>query len=98
MAAAGGLAVWDTAAERELQRLSSPGGFQGARFSPNGKTLAALSADGTVRVRALATSQETRMRRLPSAVTTAVFSPDGSTLASAYPTTGDNAITLWRID
>ena len=57
-------------------------------FSPDGKTLAAGAADGTVRLWDMATRQPigNPLNGHGGAVNSVAFSPDGKTLAAGAPT------------
>jgi WD40 repeat protein len=88
------LRVWRVATGELL--LDVPGKFTSARFSPNGKILAAVAGD-SVSLREADTGKE--LRRLPRgspfylAKGNAAFSPDGKILALADPWT----ISLWDV-
>jgi WD40 repeat protein len=69
-------------------------------FDPHGDTLAYASADGTVRVWEIATSQEIQSLHHPGGVeaTAVAFSPDGKTLATGTTHDGNlqGTVQLWE--
>ena len=73
-----------------------PGRATSVAFSPNGTTLAAGNADGTVRLWDMATGRQIGRPLTGPAdpVTSVTFSPDGTTLASASP---DHTVRLWDL-
>jgi WD40 repeat protein len=98
----GAVVLWTTDADGRLRRLPMSGRHSkqvgGLTFSPDGRTVASRSDDGTVRLWDVATRQP-RGRPLPhdAAVTAIAFSPDGQTLASGRYLYGSNAILLWDL-
>jgi WD40 repeat protein len=73
------------------------GGINRIAFSPDGKTLASASDDGTILLWDMTTNQPTGTPFGMNAgrVSSIAFSPDGKTLASA---SADNKITLWNVE
>ncbi|MEM7066531.1 MAG: TIR domain-containing protein [Cyanobacteria bacterium P01_B01_bin.77] len=63
-------------------------------FSPDGKTIASASSDGTIKLWNLAGENLKTLEDHSSYVNSVSFSPDGQTLASA---SGDGTIKLWTL-
>ncbi len=89
------VAVRDTGRTRPRQRFySSHGFFEAVAFSPDGRTLAAATARGSVMIWDVRTDR--RIAEVDPAtgpVKAIAFSPDGQTLAT---TGNDGQITLWN--
>ncbi len=102
--AASQVAVWDTATGKELRRLDGVRMMGRAMaFSPNGKYLAGLGADGAVHVWGATTGKDLRQFAPPKGTPTAApaftgtplaFSPDGKTLAAAQGL----AVHVWDVE
>jgi WD40 repeat protein len=72
--------------------VAGPGSIEAAAFSPDGRTLATCSTDGTVRLWDLATGKTTATMTHGGYVVSVTFSPDGRTLASSST---DRTARLW---
>jgi WD40 repeat protein len=72
--------------------LAGHGSIEAAAFSPDGRTLATCSTDGTIRLWDLATGQTTTTLTHGGYVVSVTFSPDGRTLASSST---DRTARLW---
>ncbi len=80
---------------RKILEDSSRGIPRTIDFSPDGKTVAVGSSDGTVRLVGIASGREARVLQGHSArVNSVAFSPDGQTLASA---SDDNTVRIWQV-
>jgi RNA polymerase sigma factor (sigma-70 family) len=90
------LVLWDAATGKELRRFEGHQGWVwGVAFSPDGKTLASSSDDGSVRLWEVATGKEQRqLIGHDSHVFCVAFSPDGKTLVSCSQ---DQTIRLWEV-
>ena len=67
---------------------------RGLAFSPNGRTIASGSGDGTIRLRDVLTGRTIATLKGHAHVTSVAFSPNGRTLTS---TSEDNAVHLWNV-
>ena len=82
---------WYRLCHSELLTFEGGGGYPA--YSPDGKRLAAVSADSTVKVWDAATGQETlTLKGHSGAVESLAFSPDGHRLGTA---SGDQTVKLW---
>ena len=88
-----GLGLWDVATGRAVGRALTDEEATNPAFSPDGKTLAAGTQSGTIRLWD-ATSRRplSPLRGHTFGVSDIAFSPDGRMLASAG---GDGALRLW---
>jgi RNA polymerase sigma factor (sigma-70 family) len=89
------LLLWDAATGKEMRRFEGHQGWVwGVAFSPDGKTLASCSADGSVRLWEVATGKEQhRFIGHDSQVFWVAFSPDGKVLTSCSQ---DQTVRLWE--
>ena len=91
---ANGVVLWDMVAQRKVRVLGGSS-VNCAVFSPDGKTLAAHTYDGTFKLWDLATQQElVVLEGYGSHYGAAAFSPDGRTLA--VPERNGLSVTLWE--
>jgi WD40 repeat protein/tetratricopeptide (TPR) repeat protein len=90
--------LWDTG---NLARGAVPGAstlrghaqpVSAVAFSPDGHRIATGSADGTVKVRDVATGREVLAIRAPVSILAMAYRPDGRAIAT---TSGDNAVRVW---
>lgn len=91
----GTLSLWDLAKQKERFRAErhDRDEVHHVAFAPDGKTLASVGYDATVRVWDTATGKQVRVLKGHTGSTLGVaFSPDGKTLAS---TGGDKVARLW---
>jgi RNA polymerase sigma factor (sigma-70 family) len=88
--------LWDVATGKERQRFTGHRGeINATAFSPDGKTLASASADGTIRLWEMATGKERgRFTGHQGLVNALVFSSDGRLLASASE---DTTVLVWDV-
>jgi WD40 repeat protein len=86
---------WDPATGREVWRLPAPPAVSALAFSPDGKTLATVGWDGTVRLSEAATGKRVRsMRGREPRLLAVAWSPDGKLLACG----GDEgSVPLWDV-
>ena len=98
-AVASGIGVWlyDATTARELALLTGHSNRSiSVSFSPDSRTLASGSWDGTVKLWDVATRQTiATLTGHTDFVTSVAFSPDGTTLASAG--SGDGTVKLWDV-
>ncbi len=100
--------IWSTATWNRVKTLQNPeqdsqsrgpgrpGTFEDVAFSPDGKTLALASREGSVQLWDVATGKILeKVKGHSSAVEAVVFSPDGRTLASG---SGDETVRLWNVE
>ena len=79
--------------ERDSSLLGQKEAVNSLAFSPNGRTLASTSFDGTMKLWNVATRRELASLRLDSPPAYITFSPDGQTLAML---SWDRSLRLWR--
>ncbi len=73
--------VWDIQTREEIRRFEGPAdGLGFVVYSPDGKTIASPTFDGSMRLWDVQTGQE--LRRYPQPANNVVFSPDGKYLVS----------------
>jgi len=86
--------LWAICQQSQTALLGHTGDVYCLAFSPDGKTLASASQDGTVKLWGAAAKELLRTLRVHAAeVCHVVFSPDGSTLAA---TGDDGMVKLWE--
>jgi len=96
-AGGGTVRLWDVATQQQIGGpLTAGGGVYAVVFTPNGKTLATISADGTARLWDVATHHQigAPLSADGSQVYAVAFSPDGKTLATAEQ---DGTTQLWDV-
>jgi WD domain, G-beta repeat len=108
------VAIWDVATGRQISRSRSFTGRRAGRrgqggehipaytvaFSPDGKTLATGSGDGTVRLWDVATDRQigAALAGHTGPVSSAAFSPNGKTLVTVSANFGgDGTVRLWDV-
>lgn len=99
LASAGGtdylVKLWDVATGRELNTLAGhTDAVTSVAISPDGKTVASGSWDGTVRLWDSATGKALRTATAQASVNGVAFSPDAKAIASAHD---DQTIALWDV-
>ena len=89
--------LWDAATGRELLTLAGHTGWvMGLAFSPDGKSLASTSLDGTVKIWSIAPGNETVSVSSPVTgyLTRVAYDPDGRVFATNG---GDGSATVWSV-
>jgi eukaryotic-like serine/threonine-protein kinase len=88
------LCLWDLPTRRKIREISGDAGtIWAVAFSPDGKTLAAGTHEGSVKFWNMATLQEiTTLQTHLSIVSSIAFSPDGACLITASI---DDSVKLW---
>jgi WD40 repeat protein len=93
-----GINVWDTATHQLLRRISTQTGFcvQALAFLPNGRTVAAGTADGRIALFDVATGRQTGppLGESGPCVNWIALSPNGATLAAANAA---GRVTQWNV-
>jgi len=91
----GAILCWDLSAGRTLRQIESSPFRDAVALSPDGRTVAAGSWDGKIRLFDTGTGQISEIRAHASRLGSLVFSPDNKVLASKE--TWDSAIQLWDV-
>jgi WD40 repeat protein len=90
--------LWDSATHHEIGEslTGSADSIRSVALSPDSKTVASGSADGTVRLWDVATRQQigNPLSASPSGIYSVAFSPDGTRLASSG---ADGSVRLWDV-
>jgi WD40 repeat protein len=87
--------LWDPATGREKARLQGHShALSALAISPDGKTLASVALDGTLRLWHVASKRELRTLRV--SLVNAAFSPDGNMLATGSPSASNDPVRLWE--
>lgn len=88
--------LWDAATGRELLTLAGQKDVKGLAFSPDGKSLASTSSDGTIRIWSLSPGEEQITVSVPVAGfgTRVVYNPHGQEILTNG---GDGTATVWAV-
>jgi WD40 repeat protein len=87
------VALWDLTTGKETRRYGRLDQASSLALSPDGKVIAAGSANGDLRAWDMATGKELWRGKEPSYLNSLAFSPDGKTLASVSPF----KVGLWEV-
>ncbi len=87
-----GVCLWDAATGRALHRLSLPAFCWSLVFSPDGKMLVAVNAQGELSLIDVALGKELRRFGPPDGFNSAAFTPGGLTLAARHLVQGGSRV------